>query len=403
MNATNRPRNVRTVAVHAGERPDPSTRASSPNLVMSSTFIADHDATFSVQGMDAQTPFFYSRWANPTVAQLETKLAELEGAPTCVAFASGMAALSALLLQHLESGDHLVMSDVAYAGTAEIATDLLPRLGIRVTRVDTSDLDALCEAIDGDTKLVHIETPCNPLIRLCDIAAIAEIARAAGARLMVDSTFATPIATRPIELGAHYVVHSLTKYLGGHGDAIGGAVLGPTDLLMSLRQRLAVRAGGVLSPFNAWLIMRGIATLPLRMRAHEENAQHVARFLEAHPKVTRVIYPGLESHPQHALAKRQMTNFSGMMAFRVRNGPQAARMLSERLEIIHYAVSLGHHRSLVVYLPTDDMLSNSLPLNAEQAESYRSFAGEGIFRFSVGIEDPDDLCRDLEQALVAVE
>ena len=236
-------------------------------------------------------------------------------------------------------------------------------------------------------------------MRLTDTRPVAAIARSAGARLAVDSTFSTPIATRPLELGADFVIHSLTKYLCGHGDASGGALLGNQADLAPLRKRVAIRTGGILSPFNAWLIMRGMATLPLRMAAHEQGAMQVARFLEAHPRVQRVVYPGLPSHPQHALAQRQMENFSGMLTFQVENGPETAQALATSLKIIHYAVSLGHHRSLVFYLPAQDMLRHSFALDAAQAEAYRAFAGEGVFRLSVGLEDPDDLCADLGQAL----
>ncbi|MDD2320124.1 MAG: aminotransferase class I/II-fold pyridoxal phosphate-dependent enzyme [Geobacteraceae bacterium] len=390
---------INTLAVHAGESPDPATGASAPDIVMSTTFIAEPDATFSVEGFDEETPYIYTRWGNPTVAQLERKVAALEEAEGCIAFASGMAAISALFFHALGAGDHLVMSDVAYAAASEMANELLPRMGVRVTKVNMSDLAELRAAITPETKLVYAETPCNPLLRLTDIAAVATIAHDAGARLAVDSTFATPVVTRPLALGADYVIHSLTKYLGGHGDAIGGALLGPAAELAPLRKKVAIRTGGILSPFNAWLIMRGISTLPLRMRAHAAGAGAVARFLEAHPKVTQVMYPGLPSHPQHELARRQMRSFSGMLTFQVADGPVAARLLAERLRIIHYAVSLGHHRSLVFYLPTLDMLTTSFHLTAEQEASYRAFAGDGIFRLSVGIEDPDDLCADLEQAL----
>jgi methionine-gamma-lyase len=290
---------------------------------------------------------------------------------------------------------------VAYAGTAEITNDLIPSLGIQVAKANTSNLDEVRAAVTPQTKLVYVETPCNPLMRLTDVAAVAEIAHAAGAVLAVDSTFATPMATQPISLGADYVIHSLTKYLNGHGDAIGGAVLGGKDDIGKLRQNVAIRTGGVLSPFNAWLIMRGLATLPLRMEAHQGNALHVASFLENHPKVTRVIYPGLPSHPQHDLAVRQMRNFAGMLTFQVADGPAAARALADHLRIIHYAVSLGHHRSLVFYLRTSDLLESSFKLNEAQLASYREYAGEGVFRFSVGLEDPEDLCQDLEQALDA--
>ncbi len=393
---------IRTLAVHAGEEPDTATGASAPNIVMSTTFIAAPDASFSVEGLDEETPFIYTRWGNPTVAQLERKLAALEGTESCIAFASGMAAISALFFYSLGAGEHLVMSDVAYAAAAEMTHELLPRLGIRVTKVNMADLDELRAAITPDTRLIYTETPCNPLLRLTDITAVAEIAHAAGAKLAVDSTFATPLATRPISLGADYVIHSLTKYLGGHGDAIGGALLGPADELALMRKKVAIRTGGILSPFNAWLIMRGMATLPLRMRAHAEGADQVARYLESHPLVTRVIYPGLPSHPQHELAKRQMRNFSGMLTFQVADGPAAAKVLAGRLKVIHYAVSLGHHRSLVFYLPTGDLLTTSFHLTPAQEASYRDYAGDGIFRLSVGIEDPEDLCADLEQGLAAL-
>lgn len=388
-----------TRAIHAGEFPDPATRASSPNIVMSSTFVADPDASFSIEGVDADAPFIYSRWGNPTVQQLEHKLANLEGADACVAFASGMGAIAGLLMQILRAGDHLVMSDVTYAGASELTNDIIPGMGVRVSKVNMADLDAVKNAVTPDTRLVYIDSPCNPLMRLTDISAVAELAHAAGAQLAIDSTFATPLATRPLEVGADFVVHSLTKYLGGHGDAVGGAVLGSADDIARLRQSISIHAGGVLSPFNAWLIMRGMATFPLRMKAHEEGAIAVASFLENHPRVKRVLYPGLASHPQHELAKKQMANFSGMMTFQTDNGPEVASKLSQRLKIIHYAVSLGHHRSLVFYLPTSDLLETSFKLTREQELDYRAYAGDGVFRLSIGLENAEDLCSDLEQAL----
>jgi len=216
----------------------------------------------------------------------------------------------------------------------------------------------------------------------------------------VDSTFATPIATKPLLLGADYVIHSLTKYLGGHGDALGGAILGSKADLTPLRKKTAIRLGGVISPFNAWLIMRGIATLPIRMRVHEENALKVARYLEQHSNVKKVIYPGLPSHPQYELAKKQMKNFSGIITFQVENGREQARAFVDKLQIIHYAVSLGHHRSLIFYLDSKDLLQSSFKFKTtEQLASWNNFAGEGIFRFSIGLEDADDLIADLEQAL----
>jgi methionine-gamma-lyase len=282
---------------------------------------------------------------------------------------------------------------------AELARDTLTRMGIRVETVDLSDLEALRGALRPETRLVYAETPANPILKLADIRAVAGIAHQAGALLVVDSTFATPIATRPLELGADLVLHSLTKYLGGHGDALGGALVGGGEFLAGLRQDAAIHGGGILSPFNAWLILRGMATLPLRMAAHGDGALRVARFLEERPGISRVIYPGLPSHPQHELARRQMANFSGMLTFQVPDGPAAAQRLADRLKVIHYAVSLGHHRSLIFYLPTGDMQENSFHLTPPQLARYREFAGEGIFRLSVGLEDPEDLCADLDRAL----
>jgi methionine-gamma-lyase len=293
-----------------------------------------------------------------------------------------------------------VVSDVAYAAMSEMTNDMIPNLGIAIDKVDTSDLDAISRAIKPITKLVYIETPCNPILRLTDIASVAEIAHRAGAKLAVDSTFATPAATKPLQLGADFVIHSLTKYLGGHGDALGGVVLGKKSDLIGLRKQTAVRLGGVLSPFNAWLILRGLATFPLRMRVHQENALQVATFLEQHPRVTRVIYPGLPSHPQYQLAQKQMKNSSGIITFQVSDGLATARQLAERLQIIHYAVSLGHHRSLIFYLSTAELQSTTFRLaTPSQQSSWRNFAGAGIFRLSVGLEDAADLIADLEQGL----
>ncbi|MDR1763433.1 MAG: PLP-dependent aspartate aminotransferase family protein [Dysgonamonadaceae bacterium] len=389
-----------TKAVHAGESPDPVTRASAPNIVMSTTYAVDADTGFSVEGLEADTPWIYTRWGNPTISQLEEKLAALENAESAVAFASGMSAISSLLLHFLKAGSHAVVSDVAYAALSEMTNEMLPALGIEITKVNTSDIEAVRAALRPNTRLVYIETPCNPLLRLTDIEAVAKIAHEAGAKLAVDSTFATPAATRPTELGADFVIHSLTKYLGGHGDALGGAIIGRKADLAPLRKKTSIRLGGTISPFNAWLIMRGIATFPLRMKAHEENALKIAVWLEQHPKVTRVVYPGLISHPQHELALKQMRNFSGIITFQTADGRATSRKLAEKLKIIHYAVSLGHHRSLIFYLNTEDLLKTTFRFDTPaQLASWREFAGDGIFRFSVGLEDADDIIADLEQAL----
>jgi methionine-gamma-lyase len=389
-----------TKAIHAGEYPDPVTQASAPNLVMSTTFTTDADAGFSVEGLEENQAWIYTRWGNPTIHQLEEKLAVMEEAETAIAFASGMGAITALLLHTLKAGDHAVVSDVAYAAASELTNELIPDLHIQISKVNTSDLDAVRAALRPNTRLVYIESPCNPLLRITDIAATANIAHRAGAKLAIDSTFATPAATKPLLLGADFVIHSLTKYLGGHGDALGGILLGRKSDLTPLRKKTAIRLGGVLSPFNAWLILRGLATFPIRMRVHQENALKVAAFLEQHPKVKRVLYPGLPSHPQHELAKRQMKNFSGIITFQVENGRERAQKFVDALQIIHYAVSLGHHRSLIFYLHSHDLLQSSFKFDTpQQLDSWNAFAGEGIFRLSVGLEDADDLIADLERGL----
>lgn len=391
---------LRTAAVHAGESPDPATGASAPNLVMSSTFVTREAGGFSAHDLDEESGYLYTRWSNPTVAQLEAKLCALEGAEACLCFGSGMAAAAGVLFSLLSSGDHVIMSDTNYAGVAELGRDTLPRMEIDASFVDASDARNVEAAIRPGTRLIWLETPANPIVRLTDLEAVGEIAAAhPRIRVAVDSTFATPVATRPLELGAHYVMHSLTKYIGGHGDAVGGAVLGIREDIAALRLEAAIHYGGILSPFNAWLIMRGAATLPIRMKAHEENAMAVARFLEDHPRVRRVIYPGLRSHPQHDLARRQMDNFSAMLTFQVDDGPRLAEEMARGLRVIHYAVSLGHHRSLIFWMDTPSLMETSFRLRGDALESYRAYAGDGIFRMSVGLEDPADLCEDLARVL----
>ncbi len=390
---------LRTRAIHAGETPDPDTRAASPNLVMSTTYVIDEPVAFSALDQDADAPYVYTRWGNPTLRQLEAKLAALEGTEACAVFASGMAATTGLLLGTLSAGDHVVVADANYAGTAELVRHTLPRLGIEVTLADTTDVAEVAAALRPTTRMIWTETPANPTMRISDIAALADVAHGAGAALAVDSTFATPVATRPAELGADYVVHSLTKYIGGHGDAVGGSVAGSAERIAALVTEATIHHGGVLSPFNAWLIMRGAATLPLRMQAHEAGALAVAEWLEGHPRVGAVMYPGLASHPQHDLAARQMDNFSGMLTFQTDDGPAVADRMRKALRLIHYAVSLGHHRSLIYWLGTDDMMATTYGLEGERLAAYRRYAGDGVFRFSVGLEDPADLIADLERVL----
>jgi len=395
----------RTLSVHAGLEPDPVTGAIAPNVVTASNFAFQPDGVaFSANLNPDMTalPFFYSRWTNPTVRQLERRIAALEGAEDGIATASGMAAAAALFFGVLKAGDHVIVSDVCYPGVRELASDILSDLGITSTAVNLSDLRAVRAAIQPTTKLIHAETPCNPLMRLTDIAALADIARVTGCLLSVDSTVATPVATRPIELGADIVIHSLTKFINGHGDALGGMLLGKKSLIEPIRARVAVRLGASLSAQSAWLILRGVDTLYPRMEAIERNAQKIAEGLEAHPAVLRVIYPGLASHPQADLARLQMKNFSGMMTFQTKADPNAvARAIAGEggTKLVHYAVSLGHQRSNLVLMRTDELMQSTFKLAGDALADYRRFAGEGVFRFSVGLEAPDDVLADLFSVL----
>jgi cystathionine beta-lyase/cystathionine gamma-synthase len=388
---------VETVAVHAGEFVDPSTRSSSPNLVMSSTFAPRELTGFSARDEEAYEGYVYARSGSPTVRQLEEKLACLEGAEDARCFASGIAASHALIMGRLSAGDHVIFPESNYVGTAEFARDSLPRFGIKASFVDTTSAEAVASAITPQTRMLWLETPSNPTMQLADIQELAALAHNRGVRdVAVDSTFATPIATRPLDLGADFVVHSLTKYIGGHGDAMGGVVLGRKADLDPLNLEAAVHYGGVLSPFNAWLILRGAATLPIRMRAHEEQALAVATWLENHPAVSRVYYPGLASHPQHALAQRQMQNYSGMLTFQTKEtGADIAWRMVERLKHVHFAVSLGHHRSLIYWIGADDIEKSTYRHAPDAARRFRNILGNGVFRLSVGIEHADDICADL--------
>ena len=277
----------------------------------------------------------------------------------------------------------------------------LPRFGIEVSLVDTSDLEQVRAALRTNTRMIYAETPANPILRIADITSLAEIAHEAGALLAVDSTWAGPVLQKPITLGADFVIHSLTKYLNGHGDALGGAVLGSEENVTRIRKEGLVHLGGALSPFNAWLISRGLITLPMRMGQHCQNALKVAEFLENHPKVERVFYPGLESHPHHELAAKQMSDFGGMLTFQLKGGLGAAITLAEKIRLFTYATSLGHAHSLLFYYPTD-MYIDAMPFYTdEQKRRIREWTGEGLVRASIGLESADDLIRDLDQALRA--
>ncbi|NOD76462.1 MULTISPECIES: PLP-dependent aspartate aminotransferase family protein [unclassified Ruegeria] len=397
-----RNKGLATRAIHAGEEPDPTNGASAPALHMSSTFVTGQVAGFSAHDLEEEAPYLYGRWANPNVRTLETKISALEGTEDCICLASGMAAATAIFLTFLSAGDHVIVSDVSYAGVAELARDTLPRLGIEVSTVNMSDLAAVSAAIRPNTRLIHTETPVNPIGRLTDLAAVSAIAQNAEALLSCDATFASPLGQPSKDLGVDLIMHSVTKFIGGHGDAIGGAVAGRKELIEKIRNESAIHHGSIMSPFNAWMIARGMATLPLRMKAHQAGAMALTNWLETRGAVTKVVYPGLKSHPQYELAQRQMRNSSGMITFQVGDnatGEALAQQMIDKLKIVHYAVSLGHHRSLIFWMGTEALMQTSFRLEGAQLESYRDYAGDGVFRLSVGLEDPEDLIADLEQVL----
>ncbi|WP_205679147.1 trans-sulfuration enzyme family protein [Aquisphaera insulae] len=391
-----------TLSLHAGAGSRQSGAPVNASPAFSTNYYTDPDAVgFSANDLTADAPHFYTRWGNPTLDLLESRLAALERGEAAISFASGMAAVSSLFLQTLRAGDHLVLANICYAGVAELANDILPGYGIEVTRVDATRPEAIAAAMRPTTRLVHVETPANPILTLVDIPAVARIAHDGGAELSVDSTIGTPVATKPILLGADYVVHSLSKYLCGHGDALGGAVIGRAESLSRLRKQNLIHLGGCLAPFSAWLILRGMETLAPRMALHEANARRVEAYLAEHPRVRSVYWPGSPRHPQHDLAVRQMRNFSGLLSFNVKDGqgPSTARRLADRLRVFAYAVSLGKAKSLIFYIPTDDLLRSSFRLEGAAARAYRDWSAEGIFRVSVGLEDADDLIADLDAAL----
>ena len=393
-----------TLAIHAGESPDPTTGATRLPLHMATTFKLPKFGIklFDALMMDsANPPFAYTRWGNPTLRALEGRLSALEGAEAAVVTASGMAAVSALVFTFLSSGDHLIASEVCYAGSVELFGLHLPRFGIEISLVDTSDLEQVRAALRPNTKMIYAETPANPILRISDISGLSEIAKEAGALLVVDSTWASPVLQNPIALGADLVIHSLTKYLNGHGDALGGAVLGSEKNVQRIRKEMLVHLGGALSPFNAWLITRGLVTLPMRIEKHCQNALQVAQFLERHPKVEKVFYPGLESHPHHDLASKQMSDFGGMLTFQLKGGLGGAITLAEKIKLFSYATSLGHAHSLLFYYPTD-MYIDAMPFyTGEQKVRIREWTGDGLVRASIGLESVDDLIRDLDRALRA--
>jgi cystathionine beta-lyase/cystathionine gamma-synthase len=375
-----------TLAVHAGQEPDPLTGAVNVPVYLSSTF--------ELTGIGTDKGWDYSRAGNPTRDRVETALAKLEGGHSGHAFSSGMAAIYALVAT-LHAGDHVICSHNVYGGTARLFNLIVRHYGIDIQYVDMSNLDAVSAAIRPNTKLIHVETPTNPLMSLTDIAAVCEIAHARGVEVSVDNTFMSPVLQSPLKLGADIVMHSTTKFLNGHSDGLGGALIGSRPEHKERFWLVQKAAGGIMSPFECFLVLRGIRTLALRMKQHEENGRAVAAFLSTQPKVKRLAYPGLKSHPQHELAARQQRGFGSMLSFDLGTREAAGRFLAA-IKLFLNAESLGGVESLASHSATTT--------HASLTDAERDSIGitEGLVRLSVGIEDKDDLIADLEQALAAV-
>jgi len=383
-----------TRAIHFGYEPRDEQGALTPPLHLSSTFAFETAEAGGEMFAGTRPGHFYTRISNPTNELLERRVAVLEGAEAGLAAASGMGAITAVMWTFLSPGDEVITDKTLYGCTFSFLRDGLARFGVTITHVDLTDPQALIAAIGPRTRIVHFETPANPNMRLVDIAAIAAIARAAGARTVVDNTYATPLLTRPITLGADIVVHSATKYLGGHGDLIGGLVVGSAEDMTQVRVvGIKDMTGAAMSPFNAFLILRGLKTLQLRVERHCRSALAVARFLEAHPAVRAVHYPGLESFPQHELARRQMPGFGGMIAFELEGGMAAGVGMMNRLTLIRRAVSLGDAESLIEH-PASMTHATYSP-----EERLAHGISDGLVRLSVGLEDEADILADLAQAL----
>ncbi|HET8541160.1 MAG TPA: cystathionine gamma-synthase [Anaeromyxobacter sp.] len=379
---------LETLAIHAGQAPDPATGAIMTPVYLTSTYVQD--------GPGVHKGFEYSRTRNPTRDALQGCLAALEGARHGLAFASGLAATDAIL-HLLGAGDHVLYSDDVYGGTFRLFDKVFRRLGLAFDAVDMSDPRNVERSLRSETRLVWIESPTNPMLKLVDLAEVARIARAHGARTVVDNTFATPFFQRPLALGIDAVVHSTTKYLNGHSDVVGGAVLTSDDALHERLAFLQNAVGGVPGPLDAFLVLRGLKTLHVRMARHAENALALARFLEGHPQVEKVTYPGLPSHPQHALAARQMTGFGGMLTFVIRGGLPAATAFLRAVRIFACAESLGGVESLIEHPAI--MTHASVPRDVRE----RLGIADGLIRISAGIENVADLVADLEVGFLAAK
>ena len=386
-----------TLCVHGSGGVDQATGAVSMPIYQSSTF-AFHNAKEGAQIFAGEKEgFVYTRIGNPTQAALEREIAFLENGEAALAFGSGMAAISSTVLALCTSGTNLVSSNTLYGGTHQLFVETLPRYNIEAREVEGTDLEAIEKSIDGNTRCLYIETPANPTLAIIDIRECARIAHKHKIPLIVDNTFSTPYFQRPLDLGADVVVHSATKYIGGHGDTVAGLAVGRKEWINKLRGTILRDIGGIISPLNAWLLVRGLKTLAVRMERHQENALEIAKYLSFHPKIKKVWYPGLSTHPQHDLAKRQMTGFGGIVSFEIKGGRKAGEMLMNSVHLFTLAVSLGDVDSLIEHPAS---MTHS---TYDSAGLKACGISEEFVRLSVGIEDSHDLKEDLSQALKKIK
>src|SRR5207249_6204520 len=382
-----------TLAIHAGEPPCRVTGALDTPIYQSTTFVSTSaDEMAAVYG-EEKFGYMYTRYGNPTIRALEEKLQKLEGGEAALAFSSGMAAISSAILGYVKAGDHVVASRSLYGAAYNFLNRKLPRMGASTTFVESTRVEDFEKAIQPNTRMIYFETPSNPVLAILDIAALAALGRSRGIPTMIDNTFASPALQQPLALGVTVAVHSATKYLCGHGDAMGGAIVGTKDYIQGLSHEVLRDFGGVMSPFNGWLILRGTHTLHLRMPAHCANAQKVAEFLARHPKVERVNYPGLPQHPGHDIAKKQMTGFGAMTSFEVKGGYEGGKKVMDRVNLFARAASLGDTRSLIVHSASTS--HRAVPREQRLAIGVT----DGLVRLSVGIEAAEDVITDLDQAL----
>jgi methionine-gamma-lyase len=381
-----------TKAVHAGQYSDPSTGSVSVPIYQTSTFVFESAEQGAARFAGKEEGYIYTRWSNPTVRALERNVAELEGGEDSRACASGMAAIHAAVASIVKKGDHVVASNSLYSGTDKLFTDILSKFGVEFSFVDSSKAANIEEAAKENTRIIFIETPANPTLKITDLRAVSKIAQKRNITTIVDNTFMSPYFQQPLKMGIDLSIHSLTKYLGGHSDLIGGIIIGSKAFFKTLDPVLR-NTGGTLAPFDAWLTLRGIKTLPLRMERHNENAMKVAKFLESHSKVEKVHYPGLKSHPQHELARSQMSGFGGMMSFELKGGLEKGVELMNAVKLCILAVSLGAVETLIEHPAS--MTHAAIP----REERLSTGITDGLVRLSVGIEDVEDIIDDLEQAL----